>query len=158
MKRTIKKSQLAKTPMWENKTHVSKAKISWWYDGIIFLHGIYTIKNKRRRTLFFNFSTDWISVAARQGGSSIDICHQFDFQFLFKKKKPKQQAKGKYQKMTREGKSSSEGKTHLTFSAASCLDCLGLRTGGLLFQELELCLFHLLSQVSLTSWKNSSPC
>lgn len=43
---------MEKPHVWENKTDVSGEKISWWYDGIIFLHGIYTIGNKRKETLF----------------------------------------------------------------------------------------------------------
>lgn len=52
MKITIKEPQMEKPHVWENKTDVSGEKISWWYDGIIFLHGIYTIGNKRKETLF----------------------------------------------------------------------------------------------------------
>lgn len=38
--------------MWEDKTDISGAKVSWWYDSIVFLHGIYTSRNKNIETLF----------------------------------------------------------------------------------------------------------
>lgn len=79
--------------MWENKTDVNGEKnqlVVRWHH--IFTWDLY--HQKQNGNCFFSFSIDWISVAGRQGGYSIEICHQFHFQFLFKKKKKQTAGKG----------------------------------------------------------------
>lgn len=135
-------------------------KISWWYDGIIFLHGIYTIRNKMETVFSASQQTGSVLQGDREGILQRYAINSI-FSFCLKKKKNKQQAKGKRQKMTEEGKSSSEGKIQLTFSAASSLYYLNLQIWVGFFFILRVrvvsCSSSLLTQFDILE-KLLSPC